>query len=125
MAFATVQDVEVRFHRPLTASERALVEARLEDAEDKIRAKLRDLPARLTADPDLIRVVVRVCVDAVIRLVRNPEGYVQETDGNYTYMLSQEYASSRLLITPDEWADLGLRRGFGVVHTLPKLPWEA
>lgn len=121
MSFATVDDVEVRFFRKLGAEERPLVEARLEDAENKIRQRIPDLDARVV-DPGFLSVVVRVCCDAVIRLVRNPEGYVQETDGNYTYMLAQTHADGRLSITPDEWEDLGVRRKITVLHPAPRLP---
>lgn len=122
MSFASVEDVEVRFFRGLEPEERPLVEARLEDAEQKLRARIPDLDSRVENDPVFASIVVRVCADAVIRLVRNPEGYVQETDGNYTYMLSQAHADGRLSFTPDEWLDLGVRRGAGVVHVMPRLP---
>lgn len=122
MSFASIEDVEVRFFRDLTPEERPLVEARLEDAEQKLRARIPDLDSRVENDPVFASVVVRVCADAVIRLVRNPEGYVQETDGNYTYMLSQAHADGRLSFTPDEWLDLGVRSGAGVIHVMPRLP---
>lgn len=122
MSFASIEDVEVRFFRDLTPEERPLVEARLEDAEQKLRSRIPDLDSKVENDPVFASVVVRVCADAVIRLVRNPEGYVQETDGNYTYMLSQAHADGRLSFTPDEWLDLGVRRGAGVVHVMPRLP---
>lgn len=122
MSYASLEDVEVRFFRDLTPEERPLVEARLEDAEQKLRSRIPDLDSKVEKYPVFASIVVRVCADAVIRLVRNPEGYVQETDGNYTYMLSQAHADGRLSFTPDEWLDLGVRRGAGVVHVMPRLP---
>lgn len=121
---AQVQDVQDRFFREFTDEERTLVESRLKDAENKIRIKIPDLDQKILENPLLEHVVVTVCCDAVIRLVRNPEGYIQETDGNYTYMLSQESASGRLTILPEEWADLGIRRKVGVMHIAPKFPSE-
>ena len=122
MAYASFEDVEVRFFRELTEEERPLVEARVRDAEAKIRLRIPDLDARVAERPELADVVARVCADAVIRLVRNPEGYVQETDGNYTYMLAQSHADGKLSITPDEWEDLGIRSGVNVYHVIPQLP---
>lgn len=119
---ASLSDVEVRFFRPLSEEEKPLVEARLLDAETKIRSRIPDLDERILANPSLAHTVVRVCADAVIRLVRNPEGYVQETDGNYTYMLAQSHADGRLSITNDEWDELGVRKGVGIVHVVPTLP---
>jgi Phage protein Gp19/Gp15/Gp42 len=47
----------------------------------------------------------------VLRLVRNPEGYLSETDGDYTYMLRQDLASGKLDLLPEDWETLGrLRR---------------
>lgn len=122
MAYASFEDVEVRFFRPLTTEERPLVEQRLQDAEGKIRRRVPDLDSRIMDDPDFESVVIQVCCDAVIRLVRNPEGYIQETDGNYAYQLSNYSADGRLTILPEEWIDLGVRKGVGVVHVNPLLP---
>lgn len=122
MSYASFEDVEVRFFRELTEEERPLVEARIKDAEAKIRLRIPDLDDRVAANPEYADVVARVCADAVIRLVRNPEGYVQETDGNYTYMLAQSHADGKLSITPDEWQDLGVGAGVSVFHVVPRLP---
>lgn len=122
MRYASLEDVEVRFFRPLTEEERPLVEARVRDAEDKIRLRIPDIDARVVERPELADVIARICADAVIRLVRNPEGYVQETDGNYTYMLAQTHTDGKLSITPDEWEDLGIRSGVSIFHVVPQLP---
>lgn len=124
MAYATFDDVRVRFHGELSEDDRPLVEARLGDVEGKIRRRIPDLEARIAGEPDLVQTVITVCCEAVLRLIRNPEGFIQETEGNYTYMLSQDFASNRLTILPEEWADLGVRRQWTVVHTRVKLPWE-
>lgn len=122
MAYATFEDVEVRFFRPLTEEEQPLVEQRLQDAENKIRRRIPDLDSKIVDDPDFESVVIQVCCDAVIRLVRNPEGYIQETDGNYAYQLSMYNADGRLTILPEEWIDLGVRKGISVIHVSPLLP---
>src|SRR5690606_10158648 len=55
--------------------------------------------------------VVMVECEAVMRLIRNPEGYTQETDGNYSYSIDSRVASGRLSILPEEWALLGYSQG--------------
>jgi hypothetical protein len=60
-----------------------------------------------TVDPDD---VVQVESDAVLRLVRNPDGYLSESDGNYTYMLRSDLASGKLEVLPEEWELLGVVR---------------
>lgn len=121
MAYATFEDVQLRFFRELTPEEVPLVEQRLEDVENKIRRRITDLDERISLEPEYEDVVRQVCADAVIRLVRNPEGYVQETDGNYAYQLSHSSADGRLTILPEEWADLGVRKAIAVIHNLPQL----
>lgn len=110
MAYATAADVAVRWARTLTDEETALVNARLEDVERMIKRRITDLAARISAGTVLQEDVVQVEADAVLRLVRNPEGYLSETDGNYTYMLQQGTASGTLTILPEEWDLLGVRR---------------
>lgn len=110
MAYATVSDVQSRLERELEPEEATLVEARLGDAERLILSRIPDLDSRITDGKLDIENVKQVEADAVIRLVRNPEGYIQETDGQYTYMLSREAAMGRLTILPDEWHLLGVGR---------------
>lgn len=125
MAFATFDDVQARYHLPIEEQLHPLVEQRLEDAEQKIRARIPALDEWIAQGRVSEATVVRVTADAVIRLVRNPDGYISETDGNYMYQLAYDGGGSDLVITADEWRDLGLRSGAGVVHVGLELPWEA
>jgi len=110
MAYATVPDVQSRLERELEPDEATLVEARLGDAERLILARIPDLDQKIIDGQIDIDAVKQVEADAVIRLVRNPAGYVQESDGSYTYMLSREAALGRLTILPEEWHLLGYGR---------------
>lgn len=118
MAYATVDDVEARLGRELDEQEARIVTTRLNDAELLIRARIPDLDARI-ADGRLDVMTVRMIeAEAVLRLVRNPAGYTSETDGSYSYTLSEAVASGRLSILPEEWALLGVRRGAFVIRPL-------
>jgi hypothetical protein len=108
MAYATAEDVAVRWAHELTCEEAALVNTRLEDVERMIRRRIPDLDDLVASGDILVDDVVQVESDAVLRLARNPEGYYSETDGNYTYMLQKDIASGKLDITDDEWATLGV-----------------
>ncbi|AOT24674.1 head-to-tail adaptor [Mycobacterium phage Stasia] len=105
MAIATAQDVENRWVRELSEEETTLVNTRLNDAERMLKRRVKNLDS---VDPEDVK---QVEADMVLRLLRNPEGYTQETDGNYTYMLSQALASGKLEVLPEEWEALGIRRG--------------
>lgn len=125
MAYAELADVQARYHLPIDSSMEPLVLARLQDAEDKIRIRIPDLDERVDQGIISQNTVVRVTADAVIRLVRNPDGYISETDGNYTYQLSFDGGGSDLTISPAEWRDLGIRKGIRVIQPTQELPWEA
>lgn len=125
MAFATFDDVQARYHLPIDAELRPLVEIRLDDAEAKIRSRIPALDELILQGRVAEATVIRVTAEAVIRLVRNPDGYVSETDGSYTYQLGYGSGTSELTITKEDWRDLGVRRGISVVHVGPELPWEA
>lgn len=107
MAYAEVTDVTVRWARTPTAEETALIETRLEDVERMISRRV-DIGAALGLGTFLEEDIIQIEADAVLRLIRNPEGYLSESDGDYTYMLRQDLASGRLEIFPDEWEVLGL-----------------
>lgn len=110
MAYATAEDVAVRWARELSPEESALVNVRLEDVERMIRRRIPELDEMIDAGVMNVEDVVQVESDAVLRLARNPEGYMSETDGNYTYMLQNDIATGKLGITDDEWAILGVVR---------------
>ncbi|PZG20602.1 Gp19/Gp15/Gp42 family protein [Nonomuraea aridisoli] len=108
MAYATVQDVRARMGRPLTSEEETLAETLLGDAEVLIEERISDLAAR-AADPQYLKRLVIVEANAVLRVLRNPEGYRSESDGDYSYSRSAEVASGLLEITDADWKRLGVR----------------
>lgn len=110
MAYASASDVEVRWARTPTDEEAALIEVRLDDVERMIKRRIPDLDAQVTAGTIAEDDLIQVEADTVLRLVRNPEGYTSETDGNYTYMLQSGLTSGRLDILPEEWVILGIRQ---------------
>lgn len=123
MAYATVEDVEAALGRTLDPAERELVSTRLEHAELRIKARIPNLDERI-ANGDLSEdLVAMVEVDAVLRVLRNPEGIAQESDGNYSYRLDGSTASGRLEILPDEWALLGIRSGLTILTPQYNYPW--
>jgi hypothetical protein len=110
VAMATVDDVELRWGRTPSDEETAVIETRLADVERMIYRRLPDLDQWI-ADGDVsLADVVQVESEVVLRLVRNPEGYLSESDGNYSYQMQRELASGRLTILPEEWEMLGYRR---------------
>lgn len=133
MAYATPQDVVDRLGRPLETDEVSVVQTRLNDVELLIRSRIPDLDARVADGTLDVEIVIMIEAEAVLRLIRNPEGYTAETDGNYSYQISVKVASGRIDILASEWALLGVRAGAYVIrpyigpypgHCYPPYPWE-
>lgn len=124
MAYAQHTDVEARLGRELDESEQTIVEVRLEDAERLIRSQVKDLDDLIDGDELDVDLVIQIESEAVLRLIRNPEGFLTETDGNYTYSLAQQVASGRLEILDSEWSLLGVTRGFFVIAPKMSIPWH-
>ena len=111
MAYGSVDDVAALAARVLSDEEGALVARRLEQVERMILRRIPDLAAKITAGDIALEDVVDIEADAVYRVIRNPEGFVSEGDGQYSYQLNREVADNRLRITSEEWSVLGVRAG--------------
>lgn len=109
MAHAKAADVQAVLGRTLTTEDTALVERRLAQVERKILRRIPDLAAQIDAGDLDEADVVDIEAEAVLRLVRNPEGYASESDGTYSYQFNRETASGRLEILPEEWERLGIK----------------
>lgn len=118
MTYAASSDVAARLGKELSAEDKTLVETRLADVERMILRRAPDLADDIEAGTVDEEDVKQVEAEAVLRLVRNPDGYLQETDGNYSYMLNREIASGKLEILPHEWRMLGVRPG-GMFSLVP------
>jgi hypothetical protein len=109
VALATASDVQAIYGETLTTEETGLVERRLEQVERMLLRRIPDLLEKI-ADGDLDEAdVIDIEAEAVLRVVRNPEGLYSENDGNYGYQLSREAADNSLRILPEEWERLGIK----------------
>jgi hypothetical protein len=108
---ATVADIEARW-RPLTAQETTNADALLADAWALLIARRPTLEADITAGTVSTENVVRVVVAMVLRVLRNPDGKLEESIDDYTYRRDSAVSTGSLYVTPDELADLtpGRRR---------------
>lgn len=106
MAYATWMNVQDRFGRQLTDSERLQVEEWLGDIEDTILGRIPNLAA-LIADGTLKqRTVVKIEAEAVRRRLDNPQGKLTERIDDYSWTRDSSTASGSLYLTDEEWAEL-------------------
>ena len=94
---ATVTDVETRW-RTLTADETAVVEVLLGDASGIIRVEVPTVDARITDGTLDADTVAGVVVQMVLRVMRNPDGKVQESIDDYAYRRADAVADGALYL---------------------------
>ncbi|AMO43987.1 head-tail adaptor Ad1 [Mycobacterium phage Bactobuster] len=110
MAYAKATDVVELWAKEPEPEVMGLITRRLEQVERMIKRRIPNLDLKVAADATFEADLIDIESDAVLRLVRNPEGYISETDGAYTYQLAADLSQGRLVILDDEWTTLGVRR---------------
>lgn len=103
--YAYVGDVEATW-RQLSAEETGVAAVLLERVSALIRASVTDVDTRIAADPDLALIARGVAVDAVLRVLRNPDGKIQEAIDDYSYRRADPVADGALYLTDRELAQL-------------------
>ncbi len=102
---AIVADIEARW-RPLDAQETTNAEAFLGDAWALLLSRRPNLEADITAATVSTDNVVRVVVAMVLRILKNPDGKLEESIDDYRYRRDALVASGTLHVTSDELADI-------------------
>jgi hypothetical protein len=100
-AFASVEDVEHTW-RELVGNEPHTAGVLIERVSALISLRIPDIAARIAEDPNLGILAGGVVVDAVLRVMRNPEGFTAETMGAYSYQ--RDSAGAGLYLTDVEWS---------------------
>ena len=108
MAYATADDVVTLWAKEPEPEVLSLIDRRLQQVERMIRRRIPTLDLKVAADATFQADLIDIEADAVLRLVRNPEGYMSETDGTYTYQLQSDLSSGKLEILDSEWEILGV-----------------
>jgi hypothetical protein len=100
--------------RTLTAAEVTVAETRLADAEALVRGLVPLIEDYVTAGTVLASNVVRVQVEMVLRLLKNPLGVRQESrtidDFAHSWTRENSLADGRLFVTDEELALLRPRQ---------------
>lgn len=107
---AVVSDVESRW-RPLSEQETVNATAFLADVWRIIKRRIVDVEERM-ADPDtgvdFTADVVQVQAQAVIRVLKNPDGKRSESIDDYSWTRDRSMSAGVLYVTEDEWNLLGV-----------------
>lgn len=100
---AAVADIEARW-RPLVDHEPANAEAFLSDAWAEVLSRRPNIESDIESGGVSSDNVVRVICAMVLRVLRNPEGYDQESIDDWSGRRNSLVADGILRITPDELA---------------------
>lgn len=104
----TYEDVIAHFEDdPEILGSQKYVEAKIGEAVDSLAARFgKRISARLQSGVLTERLFKAIVAAAVLRTVRNPEGYRTEQQGNYSYGLNAAVASGYLWFTADNMLNL-------------------
>ncbi|WGH21440.1 head-to-tail adaptor [Mycobacterium phage Tucker] len=108
MAYASADDVVTLWAKEPEPEVMTLIERRLQQVERMIKRRIPNLDLKVAASATFEADLIDIESDAVLRLVRNPEGYLSETDGVYSYQLQADLSQGKLTILDDEWEILGV-----------------
>ena len=98
-------DIEARW-RTLTAAETPNASALLDDAWAMLTSRRPQLPDNLATGAVNEQNVVRVMCAMVLRVLKNPSGYLEETIDDWTGRRDSLVSSGILHVTPEELADV-------------------
>jgi hypothetical protein len=124
---ATIEDLQARSFRTLTAQELTAGAAYIEDAwflltgyRPQILADLDTgtVEAPKTPNPAFVHNVKRLIIAMVKRVVDNPEGKLEETGDDYSYRRDSVASDGRLNIYPDEISWLYPAQGTEAAFTI-------
>jgi hypothetical protein len=120
-AFATLDELKQRLDWDLDPSEERIATAALADASDEARLHGRDWPTARV--PRLVRTVV---LKAVVRYLRNPDGYTTSRAGDETLTWTDRgEAAGAVTFTRDEIALLRRLAGKDAgLTTAPVVAWS-
>jgi hypothetical protein len=107
---AVLQDLTDRSLRPLSDQEQTVGGVLLEDAWNLILSQRPSAADRIT-DAAFRALVVQVQCAAVLRVLRNPEGKLEEQIDDYRYRLDSATSTGALYLTDAELALLGAGDG--------------
>ncbi len=113
-----LHDVEVRYEGDITAFDPAYVQTQIQDAVDHALSRWRaEITSRLASGDLTENLYKRVISNAVLRVIRNPEGYSNENDGGYGYGLRPTVASGDMWFTDDDIESLAGPQGISIPRT--------
>lgn len=118
---ATISDLIERSFRTLTEAEQQVGAVMLEDAWNLILTHRPHTADRIT-EPTYRALVVQVQCAMVLRVIKNPEGYLSEQIDDYQYRRDSAVSAGALYVSDAELALLGSGSGSEGAFTINTFP---
>lgn len=109
------QEIAERLGRTLDEPEGKLVAVLAADALRLIKAKIPSFAERVASgllDPESVKMVI---ANAIVRVLKNPDGYRSESMGGMSYTIDTRAAAGFLTILGEEWSFLGVGQATGFI----------
>lgn len=107
MAIIWIDDIEARW-RPLTSAETQIAPTLIDDVEAWAMLQVPTLEAALVSpSAAFLQNVRRILATAVIRVLKNPQAYRSEQDGDYSYSFDRAVSSGELNLSVADLRMLG------------------
>lgn len=110
---AGVGDIAARYQRALTADETRVLDAAIQDSYAILLAADPTIDERWPTSPVLMALVVQVQAAMIIRVLRNPDGKLEESIDDYRYRLDSAVSTGALYVSAAELALLAGRKRRG------------
>lgn len=110
-------DVRERYEQVIPDDQSGYLSQLIDEAVIVLGAQVGDLG---TYPPATVKMLL---IRAVMRVLRNPEGFTAESEGTYNYNLSQRVASGSIWFPNDEVAML-VPTSLGVGSIRTRVPWH-
>lgn len=103
---ASVSDVVARFPGTMTDVQLGQVQALLDDAWEEVVARVPGVESRLDSGALRVGIVIAVLRQAVIPVLQNAEGFLEESIDDWTGRRDSATSSGKVLFTVDDLAAL-------------------
>lgn len=103
----TLTEVSNSYEGTIPSSKFAWVNTKIDEAVRELLSKVPDIPTRIAAGTLDEQFVKDKAIAAVLRVVRNPTGFDQEAEGDYSYRLNPRVASGDIWYPESDLISLG------------------
>lgn len=103
----TLDKVTASYEKTIPEQQISWVNQKIDEAVRELLSIVPDIPARIAAGKLSVELVTDKVVAAVLRVVRNPEGMDQESEGDYSYRLRPTVASGDIWYPNKDLIQLG------------------